>query len=1707
MPDTNDSSNDYQYHPIVIGADTADAQAGTMASLSDAITKGVPAAAISGVLGIANTMLDMGNKEKFDVGETIRKFDEGAGDYYDQHQSGVDLVGFVGASLVPGSWSIKAARAVGAAEGAGVIGRGLSLAATKKAYYLEEALKETAQGGGVIKSMLSVNRRKQLGWEFADQALMASAAEIGIAATMHDSTVFDNATAGDFAWNMVLGTVAGGVLGGALGSMGAKGILKSARKEIQGAMREVDVVNPHGDLGLTKGTELLAFAESIAKLPQRFDDMTFNYRVDGKARSMELPVSDALKSAQDKTLRKAYDNLAIQFNTLAGGNATTGQAFFDFIMEAQSASRAMGRTGDEVISDIAGQLANLQKVGHVDLAEAALDARKFYVNLSPAAGAADSKDAFLSLLSTKPGKGFGRQAYQLADDVTAGALRIEKYADLQTPNLATAFKFNKGIDAVQLPDGSLRINPFSKNILKIKEDPNRVKMFIDLETGTHTPETIATFGDVITKNGITRGEDFISAGTKRTTFQMPAAAVADFTVSPLQASARFAWAADKNIAEIVRLTGNRVDLDDLPILQRLVELEPKIAEATLEKMKFIDNGKEIPFAQVPSLQSLAEVKRLEILERELTRFSDGSLGSVPDLRAMAAHLNVSREWVQDAIARDFQLPTSGQQAKGVVLPTADALRPKTVQAEWSFEKIRGAMTPEEAYNMNMGPSHLASKELTRQYQIEIRQQVNREAAKSVLGADDALIHDLNSLSRDTDIGGAGATTLGASNAGYGEKAKLFVQDTGKNVALISQRWRDAVVETLSPHINRLRDSLEDSAELGIVTNALRSNPNKFVFNPANPKQLISTEVRDAMRAGATVDDAARALTDAGSKHAHTYDIGSDAVADFLRASTGINATRQGKFTTLLNAAGLTRKITDDIVYAPPINTTKYSNHAIVRTKEKIGVGSDNAMIVAHSEEQLRELVGKVDKDKFDVLFKGNTDDWYKRLGEYDYSLGINDARVNSELARTGALHDFFPETRFKNIAEDWLEWHAKQEEKLVRTAVEVKNRQFFSEVNHLSEVYRLEAESTARGIGSKAKGKIADPFGDYIKTALNISKQQEIPLLDSLNDFVDKVSLKAGDALEKAFHDARKQTVSWEEANRISAKYGMGTPYMDEATYFTANARYPQNIVRTALQKANLWLATTTLRLDFANSLVNIISTPILLGTEMQSIKGLVANDSALAGKLRELTSLQVPGQPFRMPSTVQLAGKGISNFFGANKQALMERYRKIGAVKEVTQLYHEVLDDLSFRSTLSPSQFADKVSAAVEKGAKITGNTFAEDFTRFISADVMRQLSDPVVAAGKMTVREQDAYISTFVNRVQGNYTTSQRPIVFQGTTGAAVSLFQTYAFNVLQQLHRHMEAGDKKSLAVFGGLQSTVFGFNGLPFFDAVNTHLIGSWMAGNKEHNDAYSVLPGFNKELGDWMLYGTASAMPLFAGSSPALYTRGDINPRHVTILPVYPQDVPAVQAATKLATTVWNFGKNVAGGADVSDAMLAGLEHQGLNRPLAGFAQLLAGRTTTSKGTLVSAANEMQSTSYLGALAQRTVSVEGVSRLLGARPMDEAIALNNLYRNKTYEALDKSRIERLGTVVKTKLYGGDSPTQEEMDDFMLRYTRSGGRAESFNSFMLRATRDSNVSIINQTMAKTNTPYGKKLKTIMGGEQVRDYTNHLPADNSADSADGN
>lgn len=67
-----------------------------------------------------------------------------------------------------------------------------------------------------------------------------------------------------------------------------------------------------------------------------------------------------------------------------------------------------------------------------------------------------------------------------------------------------------------------------------------------------------------------------------------------------------------------------------------------------------------------------------------------------------------------------------------------------------------------------------------------------------------------------------------------------------------------------------------------------------------------------------------------------------------------------------------------------------------------------------------------------------------------------------------------------------------------------------------------------------------------------------------------------------------------------------------------------------------------------------------------------------------------------------------------------------------------------------------------------------------------------------------------------------------------------------------------------------------------------------------------------------------------------------------------------------------------------------------------------------------------------------------------------------------------------------------PSDEELDDFMLRYTRSGGRIENFNQAMQRWNRDANVSIVNQLVQKQGSPYAQKLQMLMGGE-LPDWSN--------------
>lgn len=1708
----------FEYHPAVMAADATDYQAGTLKRIGNAVAYGGASAAASGAMSIYNSFLGLGrglgltDAEDVNTLEVVRRYggDE-MGNYYEENKNAIDIVGFVGTSLIPASIGIKGLQLARAGVTTGNVGKALNLFPSKKHEYLQAALQETAQGGGVIARALGANRLKYTAWEAADQVSQAAAAEALIGITMWNSPVFTGDSLGDMGWNAVTGMALGGVIGGAVGSIAAGGIMKAASKQIQEASRLGDIVTDASKLGVAKGTEAMVIAESLLTAPKNFSDLSFKYKLDGKEHALLLKTEDALEHNYLSAQRLGYDKLALKFNELAGGDAVRGQAYYEFLTNGIEASKAAGLSGDEIAQRVTGYLSNLKQIEHLDLEKLELDKRKFYLTLRPdPVGGKGSK--FLNIISPERTVDTTKQAYRLADDVTASELTVVDYADLGVGSIKQAFKQNPEMDILRLADGTIRVNPTSTKILRHRENPVQARQLIDLETGDIVSETAAVIGDIMQPGRWATRIDAIEVNG--TTYKQAGSHRLSLADSSLESSARWAWASKLTAPQLRAVSKDVIHEYDFPMLSRLAELVGK-GEVKLEDLDIVikgDAGQQLlsdVAADAAELNKFINQRRTEWAELEYINWEEG-MGSVPDIRVMAAHLNTDYKFVEELIESGFDPAIVGNGA-GRVMTTEEAFKPRTIMGVWDFGTV-AAMPPLEAFKINMGPAHQVTRELTTQYQVQTRRLINQRSAEAVLGEDAAQFRPADELlSRDADIRGAGASLFGASNAGYEEKARLWVQNTGRAVAQTTQKWQERTIGALTPYINAIRADERAAAELGIVTHMLRGSKRQYVFEaPQNsmptilreaPERLVSREVLEAAAAqGKSVDEILETLP-ADARHPHVIPVKDPNVAGFLRDTAIINSQRQDKFTTLLNAAGLTRKSSPHaIVYAPPVDTVRYPYHAIVKTKAQPGLATDSSMIVAKSEEELRAKVATLGDD-YDVFYKKDTDNYFKIRGEYEYGNAINEARVNSDLARRGVLDGFLPETRFENVMTDWLKWHGRQDEKLVRNAVETQSRQFFSELQFLSENYRKTSESVARGIGSLFKAKVADPFGDYIKTALNISKQQEFPLLDSLNEFVDKLGVAAGEALNKARADATSGIISWEEANKMLKAKGYGGVYDNAEQYFAFNTPAAKNVVKAAFQKGNMILATTMLRLDFANSLVNMISTPIMISTEMQSIKRLIKDDQSLLAQLKDLTSVKVPGEEFSAPSTMKLLIGAVNNYFGPNKGLHMTRYENMGAIKSVNRQYHDMLDLATYDPVLSANKFSEQMNAAVEKASKITFNSQTEDLTRFISADVMRQLTDPLVTAGKMTIKEQDAYIGTFVNRVQGNYVTSQRPVVFQGTTGAAVSLFQTYAFNVLQQLYRHIENKDARTLAVFAGLQTTMFGMNGLPFFEAINTHLIGGNTMGlgvqnNPEHKDLYSVLPGFNKELGDWMLYGTASAFPFFSDQAPALFTRGDINPRHALVLPTAAADIPVVSASIKAAKAVYDTGKNIMGGADLSDALLQGLEHQGLNRPLAGFAQVLAGQSTDKKGALISANLDMSATAMLAGGAERSIVMDAATRLLGARPMDEAVALNAMYRNKSYQAMDRARIERLGEVVKTKLYRNELPTTEEYEDFMLRYVRAGGRIENFNNAMQRWTRDANVSIVNQLAEKNGSPYATKLQEIMGGEAPADYRSLPP-----------
>lgn len=1724
---------------VAPAADTVDIQSGGRGFLDDmsmALTAGAAGAVISGLGSIYNTAAAGlnalgGDVQSINTEEALRNIDDSWGTYYKQNQNAADVAGFIGTSLIPGMAGIKALNLARAGSGAGAIGRALGYTQTMQARSLSAALGEMATEGGTVFAQINKNKLAAMAWGAADQTLQAAAFETAVALTMKQSPMLADDSWWDIGKSAFMGAAFGGVIGGAIDGLILNKSFKNAVSAIDTKTRNYDYVANLSELGLDKGDKAFGIVDSLLRLPaevlpeDKVLDLAFHVGRPDKVTGwnpLTKKVSVNVETILGNTLKGAEKNALQDFEKTVRTLATDSDVatpFAEKILTDLATLRQQGLNPTEIRDRMGDWLFELKgvraattdkvyqpgdlfyfkkKLGEADLA--ALNSVEDLTSAIQSTTPFDKnayKDPYVFLGTTEQ----RQQAFKNAafiGETTDGTNRFRTLGDA----------WKAGHDVAIQADGTLRVNDASSLWRKVEDPAYKAERFLNTRTGAFTEDTVLTAADramagqplQILPNAVRiPGKDGMNKVLVMGAKVAEGADVEYFT-------ARHAWASQLDETSIPRT----IDVTDFSLMDRLRTVQdPDTLAMTVIKSgdNTIGTADSISIPDTIRSTKLSEAQRIfaEAYEK----------GATADVRAVAYQLNVDAQWLENAVAVKFRENLAGTSQsgtrlvnmdEGLSLPLGNYTRRENVIAEFSrpqqFREL-DVITPDMSFRdkvkliqesvANNG-GQFVTGELAWAYRVQGAIRANKNAAAAAEGAE--FIGSLLELQQDaaklaTSIG-SGASTFGASNADYGDLLRLVAQDTGKKTHLQIQKRVGEAVEQLAPVATKLRSNRVAAAEVGIVTNMLRGTDEKYVWELPKFKGAAGVapapgDMRMMLRelkglSGEQLQQQIDAIKLDGRKP--FIEIQDPDTYNFLRTHSDMNAERVQRRGVLMNAKGLTTNFDPEVVYVPPIDTTYFQHFAFVRPVEGKAFGtSEVAMVFGRDAAELQKRIALIDRQNFDVITKKGTEDWFKAKDLYEFDKTINEPRINAELRRSGALSNTFPEVRAETVAEDYIRWHQNQAGRLVRDAVETNYAQQFAEIRGLGETYTEIASSKFAGTTKRSASEIANPYDDYIKTALDVSKRSEYQFLHQANEFVDALGTRAYRALQSAFGRGEKGLIPWQEVNAIAEKHGIKGMYNSQEEYFISNVPRDRNLIKEGVTKANMLLANTVLRLDFFNSVVNTVSTPIMLGTELSSIRSALRGEPELLGKLEQALSVSVPsaagpGKGYSVPSTTKLIAKATENFFGDKGKELLVRYKANGDIKDTLSQFHSMVDDLALRADFKV--FSDGVSRAFETGAKITLNEQAEQFTRFISADVMRQLTQDAVDAGRLSLKEQNAFISVFTNRVQGNYISSQRPIVFQGVLGSAVSLFQTYSFNLMQQLTRHIGNKDKRAVATMFGLQAGLFGLNGTPFFEAVNTHLIGN-SAINQGHYDAYSVAPALvGKELGDWLMYGTASAMPLIMnGKMPALYTRGDINPRHASILPLNPLDIPAIDAGRRVVDNIVDVGSKLLGGGAIIPTLLQGLEHNGLNRPLAGFAQVLQGQATTSKGGLIAASSDFD-------------LVANSARMLGSRPMDEAVALNNLYRVQAYRAADKDRMSALGERVKTYLYKNQMPPDDVMDDFMKDYAKAGGRLENFQSSLQSWSKDANVSVVEKVRAKLNSSYGQRLSEIMGGEALPDWS---------------
>jgi len=1570
--------------------------------------------------------------DKADTYQWLQSMDDDLARYYDANKSSVDVFGDVVGMFAPGlagikvlNWAQKGVAAATEGRAGWALASNFGTLPSKQASFARAAQAEIASSTNTY-SLINANLAKSLGAGYAQSAIEFAAFDVAAASTMKDSPLFTDHDLGDIAYNALLGggMIGAGIMGTAV-AVSTVAAYKAAGKVVDEATHAYRTVRTEPTAGTPANEALAIHLNNVESLPRvAADDL------------LKTPKEKAVAATRAAELDRGRESA----HALVKGDSELGNTLFDTLQGANTV-------------DVSRKMAGVTRIGRAGIElpeEAAIAARSLNTTaLSREVTALEAKLYATDINISEYGK--------VAQKLTAARNKLgateSKIAEANAAPIETQymgfFGADKGVIFDKAP--TLRIADKSRS---------EAEVLVKVSTFKHA-----------------QGKEWSIAN---------AAGDAD------NIEARFIHA-----QETVFNPEIAVGVKDIPFLERgyLEMTRGAITEIKLRDGQVLDKS-----ALWHHLEDTKLVEANKIHETNLVATGEAAL-TTEDIAKM---VNISPSRLQGQI--------------NVAKPETDLFALQTAASKYTEEQIalgnwragkgdiKTYLRPHYAKVVfdTTEAAKISGHEINGMVAIRQQQRVYKQDARNTTDVyfDEATRAQLVPEIPGHILVGANRQSVGGSiissqNGDYNTLASLM-QQIGTVMSNHIKTKADNLATTFAPSGHKILTDKAAGTELWKTVQQLRMTPEKYTLVGNELVNIKQARYEAEIAGGADAAKVAKPIFE-DAKAPVRISLESEGMREFATEWNTYHKTHRGHIGNLRASQGLeVNRGLDEVFYVPPVDSRSYPHFAFVVDDSLTSTGHIS-MIHANTAAELEGLANKVPTDTgLKVIYKDQSERWHKAMKDYDYDLGINENYIDTALRKSGASAPFYAVTDEKKLWDDLMGWRQKQDAGLARDMLELRYSSEFAELRRQGEQYSL-AETSRKGyVSDIGKVTTANPYSDYIRTAMDVSREGSTPIWSAVNRLAETGVSKAVSKLDDTFKGL-KSPAELEVLNKELQSIGCAA-YTDAATYALANHTAPKEALSRFIRGANSLLSFTMLRSDPMNAINNGIGHAVLYGTELpRLIKDVMKGGGEGAAVMSAAVHVTVPGTASKLVSPSKIASNAYAAWWdkivgGSDGGALYSRFKNMGLLPSYTDQLRLMADNLTLRGGEKAADLDTRLSKAFaaaktfgEKAEKFSGNSFAEEMNRFVSAHTAMQISDIAIAQGKLLPELQNSVINTFVNRTQGVSLASQRPLMFRGPIGQAIGLFQTYQFNMIQQMLRYVGEGDRKSVATLLGLQGSIYGLNGLPAFNAVNNYLVGN-AAGNTSHKDiVYSVYDTAGKEAADWLMYGAASNFMLHPDAKVNLYSRGDINPRQVTVIPTSFADVPVVGATSKFFGSIWDTTQKINKGADVWSSFLQGVEHSGISRPLAGFAQVMQS-TVSDRGTVFSTDNAGNIV-----MENELFSIMTASRLAGAKPLDEAVALDAIQRTQVYKAASKRQLANLGEAIKVSVVGGNVPDADQISGFIHEYAKAGGNQQNFNAYYHKQILGANRSKVNQMINDTSNPGNEYIQKMMGGYELQDMMN--------------